>query len=136
MLDKEVLNLRSFACTLLSASLASIEKLLFPVKVTSESFLPMETEVEGDSVPISIVGEIILVLLDFKVVVGVGVPVAFLPIVMVLVVSVPISTVSELIVAVLPFIVVDVSAEVVSTLNTSVILLSIVFSTEKVVSFT
>ena len=55
----------------------------------------METEVEGDSLPISIVGEVIFVVLDFKVVI---VPVAFLPTLMALVVPVPISTVSELIV--------------------------------------
>ena len=64
----------SFACIVLLVLLASIKRLWFPFKVTSELFLPMETEVEGDSVPISIVGEIILVLLDFKVVVSPSLP--------------------------------------------------------------
>ena len=134
MLDKEVLNLKSFACTVLLVLLASIERLWFPFKDTLELSLPIETEVEESLVPIFISGEVIFVVLDCKVVVGVGVPVAFLPIVMALVVVIPIFTSVDSIVDVLPFIVVDELSGLVSTLNT--ILLSVVFSTEKIVSFT
>ena len=134
MLDKDLLNLRSFACTLLLVLLASIEKLWFPFKDTLELSLPIETEVEESLVPIFISGEVIFVVLDCKVVVGVEVPLTFLPIVMALVVVIPIFTSVDSIVDVLPFIVVDLL--LVSTLNTSVILLSVLFfSTEKVVSF-